>query len=652
MSRALFGRRTPRLPTLLMRAIPLVVVLLAVAPLLSAALPNSIQTPDAVGFVGTWTSLALDSAGRPVVSYRDGSNKDLKVLHCGDANCVSGNSIVSPDSAGDVGWYTSLALDNNGKPVVAYEDRGNQKLKLLLCTNANCSDTVNNTIMTLADISDSGAPAMVLDSAGYPVITYNDAGYNVKLLHCGNADCSSGNHEETLGTLMLGSSSSVTLDAAGYPVVTFGSQATNTLAVVHCGDSNCSKNNTTGQPDAAWGGGVSSVKVDAAGNPVVAYQDWNTSNLKVLHCANPSCSSGNMVTPDSVTVWNLSLLLDGSGKPAISYNDGSNSLKVIRCGDVNCSANNRIAAPDQAAGRWNSLKLDSNGYPVVSYGAATEKLKVLHCTESACLPQPSKAVTINQAASQIDPATTGPVHFTAVFAEPVTGFGNGDVTLGGTAGATTSVVTEIAPNNHTTFDVAVSGMTGQGTVIASIPAGAATEWNNTGNLASTSTDNLVSYGQLKGQVTTLDAGCLNFTSGAAKDVDEVVYTVVRGRLMSVKPGGLTYYAKVTAPAARFLLQVNQANTGGWPNLPYGTMTVYDANCKTVSTLLTWQPGTVNFIVGKAQAGGTYYVGVRYLTAGLLLRQENSAYRTATYTFNTLVNGVVVKDDMDTVKVRP
>lgn len=102
-------------------------------------------------------------------------------------------------------------------------------------------------------------------------------------------------------------------------------------------------------------------------------------------------------------------------------------------------------------------------------------------------------VTINQASGQADPTTDSPIHFTAVFNEPVTGFTDSDVTLSGTAGATTADVTEIAPNDGTTYDVAVSGMTTDGTVIASIPANAAQDADQNGNAASTSTDNTVDF---------------------------------------------------------------------------------------------------------------------------------------------------------------
>jgi large repetitive protein len=103
------------------------------------------------------------------------------------------------------------------------------------------------------------------------------------------------------------------------------------------------------------------------------------------------------------------------------------------------------------------------------------------------------SVTINQASGQAETTSTSPIHFTAVFDEPVTGFDGSDVTLSGTAGATTAVVTEIAPNDGTTYDVAVSGMTTDGTVIASIPADAAKDAAQNGNTASTSTDNTVTF---------------------------------------------------------------------------------------------------------------------------------------------------------------
>jgi hypothetical protein len=79
-------------------------------------------------------------------------------------------------------------------------------------------------------------------------------------------------------------------------------------------------------------------------------------------------------------------------------------------------------------------------------------------------------VSITQAPTQADPTDQSPVNFTVVFSEAVTGFTTGDVTLSGSAGATLGTVS----GTGATYNVAVSGMTVNGTVIADIGAGVAT----------------------------------------------------------------------------------------------------------------------------------------------------------------------------------
>src|SRR4029079_16592993 len=76
--------------------------------------------------------------------------------------------------------------------------------------------------------------------------------------------------------------------------------------------------------------------------------------------------------------------------------------------------------------------------------------------------------------------------------EPVTGFTASDVTLGGTAGGTKTVAITNPSNDNKTFNIAVNGMTTDGTVVATIPAGAAFDSVGNPNAGSTTTDNSVS----------------------------------------------------------------------------------------------------------------------------------------------------------------
>jgi hypothetical protein len=110
---------------------------------------------------------------------------------------------------------------------------------------------------------------------------------------------------------------------------------------------------------------------------------------------------------------------------------------------------------------------------------------------SVTFADPAPTVTINQAMGQADPTNGSPVLFTVVFSEPVTGFDGSDVgfagsTVGGTLMANVT-------GSGATYTVSVTGMSGTGNVVASLPAGAALDINGNASFASTSTDNTVTF---------------------------------------------------------------------------------------------------------------------------------------------------------------
>ena len=149
-----------------------------------------------------------------------------------------------------------------------------------------------------------------------------------------------------------------------------------------------------------------------------------------------------------------------------------------------------ITAP-AVAGTYNLYLYAYNGDGCAT-GQSTQFVR------TGALDQVAPTVTIDQAVAQVDPTRTSPITFTVVFSEPVTGFATGDVSFSGTAGgAMTGTVT----GGPTTYTVAVTGMTTPGTVIASIAAGVASDPAGNGNVASSSTDDTVTWDNVAPTVT-------------------------------------------------------------------------------------------------------------------------------------------------------
>src|SRR5882672_6317395 len=141
---------------------------------------------------------------------------------------------------------------------------------------------------------------------------------------------------------------------------------------------------------------------------------------------------------------------------------------------------------------WNTTSVGNGSHRLTAVARSTLGLRFTSDPVTVTVSNDTirPTVTINQAAGQADPASASPINFTAIFSEPMSGFSGTSVTISGTAGGTKTVTVSGGPS---TYNVAVSGMSTAGTVIASIPAGVAQDAAGNTNTASTSTDNSVSF---------------------------------------------------------------------------------------------------------------------------------------------------------------
>ncbi len=189
---------------------------------------------------GMWAVLPRSSIGAdgfPIIAYHDSTNGDLKVAKCANADCSS-VTLQTLDATGNVGRYSSITIGVDGFPVIAYYDLTNFDLKMASCVDASCNPLLI-TRRTLDATGDVGLHASITIGAdGFPIIAYHDlTNQDLKVAKCGNTSCSPG--LVTLRTLdttgNVGSSTSITIGADGFPVIAYCDYTNVDLKVAKCG---------------------------------------------------------------------------------------------------------------------------------------------------------------------------------------------------------------------------------------------------------------------------------------------------------------------------------------------------------------------------------------------------------------------------------
>ena len=243
---------------------------------------------DQGGDLGAYTSLALDESGRVHVSYSDGTNVDLKYATCAASCTTAANwQTVVVDQTGFVGAYTSLAVDGSGRVHVSYQ--GDADLKYATCP-AGCTVAANWTNVAVDQTGYAGAySSLAVDGSGRLHVSYfEETKGDLRYATCA-ADCTTAANWQTVAADEagdIGYSASLAVDGSGRLHVSYADFTNGDLKYATCAADCTSPSSwqTTALDHTGNLGGedYTSLAVDPSGGVHVSYFDDTNADLKYI----------------------------------------------------------------------------------------------------------------------------------------------------------------------------------------------------------------------------------------------------------------------------------------------------------------------------------------------------------------------------------
>jgi len=389
--------------------------------------PWSIQTVDSGGQVGQYSSVAMDAAGNPAISYYDQTYGDLMYASWDGSKWIkttvdcsrseSKNKWYFWDRGHDrtrdsdyircfhgtekVGKHSSLAFDSNGKPRISYYDESKGDLKYASWDGSKWIITTVDNSGRVGEYS-----SLAFDSAAKPKISYYDesegdlnyASWDGSRWVITTVDGSSDNHGQKRTTWdgdrgryddrskKVGEFSSLALDGSDKPRISYYDETNKDLKYAAWDGSKWvvttidGLKNGEGQKKNHWDGDrgrydesskkvgkYSSLALDDSGKPRISYYDESNKDLKYAAWDGTRWVITTVDSSKRVGEY-ASLELDANGDPRISYYDATH-------GDLKFAAWNRVTSrwvtetvdSSGKVGSFSSLSLDSLGNPRISY---------------------------------------------------------------------------------------------------------------------------------------------------------------------------------------------------------------------------------------------------------------------------------------------
>jgi hypothetical protein len=311
-----------------------------------------VETVDAAGLTGFYTSLALDSNDYPHISYTNETDFDLKYARWDGSNWQID---TVDDVTYDGGTNTSIALNSSDYPFIVYSDATTNQLKYAKWDGSSWQ------IELIEVVGDwCSGPSIVIDGNDNPHIAcYGSELPGLTYIYWDGSSWQTEGIEEGVGTWI-----SLALDNDDCPHIAYVDWDYSELRYANRIGGSWK---TERVDETLYNGSYCSIAADNNAYPHISYiSQFGDYDLKY---ARWDGSSWQIEVYDTSTLF-TSIALDGEDCPHISFFANTpNKLKYARWYDDTWY----IETVDTVHhnGQWNCIALDSSGNPCISYFSST-----------------------------------------------------------------------------------------------------------------------------------------------------------------------------------------------------------------------------------------------------------------------------------------
>ena len=310
------------------------------------------------------TSIALDSNNRPHIAYQHWTNNNLSYAYFDGAAW----QIETVDSTPWVGWDPSLALDINDRPHISY-----------FASNGLNYAYFDGAAWQIETIDNPGGgrvgeyTSLALDTNDRPQISYYDRiNGDLKYAHYDGADW----QIETVDSAGdVGYFTSIALDTNDRPHISYCDYGNLDLKYAYYDGADWQIETVDSEGEVGW---YASLALDTNDRPHIGYWDNTNRDLKYAYYDG---ADWQIETVDSAgeVGWYASLALDTNNRPHIAYtSEPENDVKYAHFDGATWQIETVDSFGTSFDRRHTSIALDSNDRPHIGYSIPLNSLRYAH----------------------------------------------------------------------------------------------------------------------------------------------------------------------------------------------------------------------------------------------------------------------------------